>query len=147
MVHEANLWIQDICTEMDVSARQRAYHALRGVLFTLRDRLPVNEVLDLAAQFPTLIRGIFFEGYSVHGRPRKYGRDEFLFHVANELNMVGGLDDPEETVRAVLRVINAHISEGEVKHLRDLLPAHLKDFWPLAGERYREVEEPVEIAP
>lgn len=43
--------------------RQMAYHALRGVLFTLRDRLTVEEAAHFASQLPLLIRGIFYEGY------------------------------------------------------------------------------------
>ena len=43
--------------------RQQSYAALRAVLHALRDRLPVQESADLAAQLPVLIRGIYYEGW------------------------------------------------------------------------------------
>ncbi|MFA9459568.1 DUF2267 domain-containing protein [Thiohalorhabdus methylotrophus] len=44
---------------MGLEDRQVAYHALRGVLYPVRDRLEVNEAFDLAAQLPMLVRGIY----------------------------------------------------------------------------------------
>ena len=52
--------------------RQDAYRAVRGVLHTLRDRLPVEESAQLAAQLPTLLRGVFYEGAGARsGCPRR----------------------------------------------------------------------------
>lgn len=60
-VHEMNSWLKEISTEMEHPDRQIAYHALRGVLFALRDRLTVEEAVDLASQMPALVRGVYFE--------------------------------------------------------------------------------------
>jgi uncharacterized protein (DUF2267 family) len=142
MVHEANLWIADICSEMGYEDRQVAYHALRGVLFALRDRLPMNEVFNLAAQLPTLIRGIFFEGYR-GGGPIKYNRDQFVELVNEELRMGGGTE-PQMAIRAVLMVLSSHVSEGEVAHIREVLPADIRALWPeeqMARSSVREMQE------
>ena len=37
------------------------YKALRAVLQTLRDQLPVNEAVHFASQLPLLLRGLLFE--------------------------------------------------------------------------------------
>lgn len=128
MVHEANAWMAEICEEMGYEDRQVAYHALRGVLFALRDRLPVNEVFDLAAQLPTLIRGIFFEGYRGDG-PVKYNRDQFILAVNEELQTGGGMD-PLMAIRAMLTVLNNRISPGELSHVREVLPGDIRSLWP-----------------
>jgi len=127
-VQETNQWLQEIMTDFHPD-RQMAYHALRGVLHTLRDRLPVGEVMDFAAQLPTLIRGIFFEGYNVDNKPVKYSREEFLHRVFEELEMAGG-GDPEDATRAVFRVLHDRISWGEVRHIRYALPQEFSDLWP-----------------
>ncbi len=147
MVQEANLWIADLCTEMGCEDRQVAYHVLRGVLFALRDRLPTVEVFDLAAQLPTLIRGIFFEGYRGAG-PVKYNRNQFIEVVNEELQMAGGAD-AETAIRAMFNVLAEHISEGEVLHIREVLPGDIRSMWPMErkveaavhGERRTREEE------
>lgn len=128
-VQETNTWLSDISKEMNHPDRQMAYHALRGVLFTLRDRLPVAEAMHLAAQLPTLIRGFYFEGYKVAGKPVKYDRDAFLQRVNQELQQAGGAN-PEEATHAVLDVLTRNIDEGEIRHLLELLPKDVLALWP-----------------
>lgn len=128
-VHETNSWLGAISEEMSHPDRQMAYHALRGVLFTLRDRLPVEEALHLAAQLPTLIRGFYFEGYKVAGKPVKHDREAFLQHVSEELQQAGGAN-PEKATHAVLGVLARNIDAGEARHLREMLPKDLLALWP-----------------
>src|SRR5215207_818759 len=62
-VEKANIWINDVAAELGTTARHEAYRALRAFLHALRDRLPIAEAVQLSAQFPLLIRGIYFEGW------------------------------------------------------------------------------------
>jgi len=57
-IHETNTWLRDISEILGDPRPNIAYHALRGTLFALRDRLPPVEVFDLSAQLPVLIRGL-----------------------------------------------------------------------------------------
>lgn len=127
-IQETNVWLHDIERELHDTRRQMAYHALRGVLFALRDRLIVTEVFDLSAQLPMLIRGILFEGYKPTGKPEKYHREEFLARVSKELQQAGG-GNPEAAARAVFRVLQQHVSAGEVEKLRHALPRDLRTLW------------------
>ena len=44
--HEANEWLNALARELGTDDKQEAYHALRGVLFAIRDRiLPEEAVL------------------------------------------------------------------------------------------------------
>ena len=128
-VHETNTWLQEVQDAINYPDRQMAYHALRGVLFTLRDRLVLEEAVHLAMQLPVLIRGVYFEGYQPGSKPETFGRDEFVARVAHELDQAGGAD-PEAAVRGVFEVLDRHISEGEAQQVVDMLPDDMKTFWP-----------------
>lgn len=129
-----NIWLDDIMRETGWNDRQRAYHALRAVLHTLRDRLPVVDAACLAAQFPMLIRGIFFEGWKPGQVPvDERSRDEFLMHVTDAFLFVVDADS-RQIATAVLRVLTKHISAGEVEKARRCLPEQVRDLWPTAVE-------------
>lgn len=129
-VHVTSTWLKRIAEEMGRDDKQVAYHALRGVLFAMRDRLPAEEVMDLSAQLPVMIRGVFFEGYNLAGKPETYrSRDEFLERVARELEVVDE-SDPERATRAVLSLLNRKITEGEIEDVRHMLPSSIRSLWP-----------------
>ena len=128
-LHETNAWLAEIAHELGRPDRQVAYHALRGVLHALRDRLPVGEVFDLAAQLPMLVRGLFFEGYHPSGKPEKLGRTAFLDRVHEALQPAGGAN-AHAAVLAVLTVLGRHVSTGEIMQVRAVLPEELRAFWP-----------------
>ena len=54
-------WLRDIRQLLEWESDQRAYLALRAVLHTLRDRLPVVEAVHLGSQLPMLVRGFYYE--------------------------------------------------------------------------------------
>jgi uncharacterized protein (DUF2267 family) len=128
-IQETNTWLNEIIEHMGNPDKQLAYHALRGVLFALRDRLTVDEAFNLAAQLPMLVRGLFFEGYKAAGRPQKYHAEEFLARVEQELQ-VAGRANPERATRAVLSVLQAHIAQGEIEDIIDGLPKDIRRLWP-----------------
>lgn len=125
-----NIWLGDIMTELAWQDRQKAYKALRTVLQTLRDRLPVNEAAHLAAQLPLLIRGIYYEGWSPSKTPvNERTQAEFLSHVSaafsNDLEA-----DPRLITTAVFEVLTRHVDPAEAAKIQNVLPAPLRDFWP-----------------
>ena len=127
-IHETNTWLHDISEALGDPRSSVAYHALRGTLFALRDRLPPAEVFDLSAQLPLLIRGVFFEGYRPHGKPEKYHRDAFLERVQAELDRAGGAN-VTAAVRAVFRVLEQHVGAGEIEDVREALPRDIRALW------------------
>ncbi|MFO7973566.1 MAG: DUF2267 domain-containing protein [Candidatus Hydrogenedentota bacterium] len=125
-----NTWLREIEEEIHLEDHQQSYHALRGVLLTLRDRLPVDEALDLAAELPMLIRGVYFDGYKAANKPRKYDADEFLRHVQEELEPGGVTNSPSDVTRAVFGVLARRISEGEAQQVYNALPRDIQKLWP-----------------
>lgn len=128
-VHKTNSWLNEIMTELDSDDRHEAYHALRAVLHALRDRLTVQEAVQFAAQLPMLVRGFYFDGWTPVGKPLKWHKDEFLQHVREGFRR----DDdhnPEHVAHAVFKVVAAHVSEGEVRNVKDILPKDIRALWP-----------------
>jgi len=129
-IHATNTWLSAIADEIGREDAQVAYHALRGTLFATRDRLPVTEAMDLAAQLPTLIRGVYFESYKTTDKPQSHrDRDTFLGRVQDELEVTNGAN-PEVAARAVFTVMNNHISAGEIEDVRQMLPDAVRALWP-----------------
>ena len=129
-IQKTNVWLNDLERQAGFPNRRAAYQALRATLHALRDRLILDEVAQLAAQLPMLIRGLYYEGWDPTGKPlRLRHRDEFLERIAEELR---GTDrtDPELAARGVFAVLAHRISEGEMEDVRQLLPAKLQDLWP-----------------
>ncbi|GAA5336519.1 MULTISPECIES: DUF2267 domain-containing protein [Thermus] len=131
-LHKTHTWLKAIMEELGTEDRHRAYMALRAVLHALRDRLPVEEVAQLGAQLPMLIRGIYYEGWDPTGKPLKERHKEaFLAHVARELKTPSGpAVDPERAVKAVFKVLGQRVAEGEIADVRQLLPKELRGLWP-----------------
>lgn len=130
-IHATSNWLSDIADELGQPDAQVAYHALRGVLFALRDRLTVEEAMNLAAQLPTLVRGVYFEGYKASGKPLTYrDRATFLQRVNEELQASPSGANPEEATRAVFAVLNQHVSAGEIEDVRRMLPKKIRSLWP-----------------
>jgi len=125
-VEKAHLWLNEIAEELGGEDRQYAYRALRGVLHTLRDRLTVAAAAQLAAQLPTLIRGIYYEDWKPDRTPLSiHDVDTFLAHVAEEARFAGETE-ASVAVEAVTRVLRRHVSEGEIDDVLAVLPDKLK---------------------
>jgi uncharacterized protein (DUF2267 family) len=80
-----NLWLKDLMRRLGTEDRHLAYLALRTTLHALRDRLAVDEAAHLGAQFPMLVRGLYYEGWHPAGKPAKErSREAFLAHIRAE---------------------------------------------------------------
>ena len=104
--------------------------AAAGVLHALRDWLPQKEMTDLAAQLPVLIRGIYFEGWKpldTHVWDRK--KDDFIARVQHAFSD-DVLNDPEAAVMAVFRLLDRHVSQGEIEEVRNSMKKPLRELWP-----------------
>lgn len=128
-IHQTNEWIKDVMNEMNTQDRNEAYLALNSTLHALRDRLVVDEAVDLGAQLPMLIRGLYYEGYDPSGKPVKARhKDEFLALMKRDLARTPGID-PEKAARCVFSVLEKRISKGEIQNVKNMLPEDVKEIW------------------
>jgi uncharacterized protein (DUF2267 family) len=121
-VEKTHIWLNEIAEELGGEDRPYAYRALRSVLHALRDRLPVDVAAKLAAQMPTLIRGIYYEDWDPSRTPLPiHDVGAFLDRVAHEGHMAGETE-ASLAVTAVARILRRHLSGGEIDQVLAVLP-------------------------
>jgi uncharacterized protein (DUF2267 family) len=125
-----NTWLHQIMDEMGWLDRHQAYYALRTVLHALRDRLPAEQAAALGAQLPMLIRGFYYEGWHPGGTPVRERKKAGFLELIAQAYPKRLEADPERLVEAIFRVLAEHLSEGEVEHVKQLLPAEIRRLWP-----------------
>jgi uncharacterized protein (DUF2267 family) len=124
-----NIWLDEIMAELGPD-RQLAWHVLGAVLRGLRDRLPLPLAAHLGSQLPILIRGTYYDQWSPRDKPLALrSREEFLDHVGQGLWNTRPVN-VHEAVQAVFRTISNHVTEGQVRKVRDSLPTDLATLWP-----------------
>ncbi len=130
-VQKSLLWLEELGRELRVD-RHGAYRALRAVLHVFRDRLSPTEAVDLAAQMPMLVRGLYFEGWTAGGKPDKVkDADVIVELVRGELGHQATAGEARAAIDAVLRLLVRHLSAGELDDVRHGLPRHVRNLWPI----------------
>jgi uncharacterized protein (DUF2267 family) len=129
-LQQTNTWLKELMELMAWDDRQRAYLALRLTLHALRDRLSVESAVHLGAQLPMLVRGFYYEGWHPAGKPLKgRAKEAFLAPIREGLSGDPAID-PEQVARAVFRLIDTHLSAGEVDNIKHVLPKAVRELWP-----------------
>jgi uncharacterized protein (DUF2267 family) len=101
-----------------------AYHVLAAGLHALRDRLTAEEAARLAQDLPTLVRGIYFDGWRPAETPV---RDPSLaaWLVTLEGRLLAADADtvpPRAAAEAVFALLKAHLSDRATRRLAARLP-------------------------
>lgn len=126
---QAQQWVNELAGGLNWDEK-RSYHLLRCVLQAFRDWLPQQEMADLSAQLPVLIRGIYFEGWKPLEAPVwDRSKEEFIARIQGAFS--DDLpNDPEAAVTAVFRLLDRHVSPGEIEDVRNSMKKTLRDLWP-----------------
>ncbi len=130
-VDKTNRLLHDIEREFGwpKTRRNRSYAALRAVLHALRDRLPVDESAQLAAQLPMLVRGIYYDGWDPSRVPVKMHRAEFEARVRQEcpFEVEGGT---ERLITVVLDALKRFGTAAEWADVKANMPKQLAAAMP-----------------
>lgn len=130
-VQQTNLWLKRLMAEHHFKTRHDAYSALRAVLHALRDRLTPEQAVHFGAQLPLLVRGIYYEGWHLAGKPTDEKQvDEFLERVAAQ----PPLQFPRDalgTAQAVFDFVFDELDPGEAAKIINSLPVPLRSLWPI----------------
>lgn len=134
-VQEANIWLKAIAEQLHFDDRRHAYSALRATLHALRDRLTPESAVHFGAQLPMVVRGLYFEGWRIAGKPTDdHTVNEFSDHVASELPP-GFEMDAVTVARGVFEVIFKELDPGEVAKIIEQLPVPLRGLLPQIARR------------
>jgi uncharacterized protein (DUF2267 family) len=131
-IHRTNSWLKELMQELNWSDYKRTYLAFRCVLHTLRDHLPVNDAVYFGEQLPMLIRGFYFEGWEPAGKPLPLrSRNDFMVVLTANLDRLGNTAAaPEVVARAVFRLLDRKVTDGEIEDVHHLVPGAVMDLWP-----------------
>ena len=129
-VHLTHEWINELAERLDWSSKRSTLRLLRVTLHHIRDHLLIDELAQMSAQLPVMVRGFMFEGWVPKQTPIKErsAKDfiSFIMHKMGDTVEYRGPDD----IKCVFDLLNARLSRGEVEDIRANMPAALRDLWP-----------------
>lgn len=128
-VQKAREWVHDLARELGrPDDAQYAFRVLRAFLHVLRDRLPVVESVQLSAQLPELLRGVYFEGWRPSATPHPYhDLDTFLQRISHAA-LLAGETEAAYAGEAAVRVLARHVGVHETGKVRLVLPRDIAAF-------------------
>jgi uncharacterized protein (DUF2267 family) len=125
-----NGWLNEVMEELGMEDRHRAFQAMRAVLHAIRDRLTVAETADLGAQLPMMLRGMYYEGWNPAVVPNKVRRrEDFLSSIRATFRDHPEIS-PEGVVWAVFKVLERHVSWGDIQDVKQMLPENIRVLCP-----------------
>jgi len=129
-VPAAENWIGALMDRLAWHDRQKGFIALMATLHALRDYLPADEAIFLGAQLPPLLRGFYYEGWHLAGRPLSIeNRSEFVERIQDGVHRDPGID-VEHVARAVLALLAERLPAGELEDIKAVTPRLLRALWP-----------------
>lgn len=121
-------WLDRVAFEIGDSDRHLALAALRGVFHALRDHLSVEQSAHLTAQFPTYVRGIYFEQWHPDAPQPARDLETFLLRIDQYLSAYEDRCSAEDAARSVFAVLEESLSGGGEK-IKATLPKAIRHLW------------------
>lgn len=135
-VQSVQTWLNELCERGECSDTSEAVAVLRCVLHQLRDRLTLQEAVDLSAQLPLIVRGMFFEGWRPHKPQSKaHSRQDFFDELT--ARQFPNAVPVERAVRDVFALLARHCDPGEIADVIEQLPHDIKLLWPESARSFR----------
>lgn len=132
-IQRAHEWLHDIGRGLGFDNEHAAHAALRATLHAMRDRLPVELVAHFGAGLPTMIRGIYYDGWHPSAaRLREAHAEDFAEAMRRELHGHRELQNVEQVALAVMGVIHERLEPGQINHIVEALPKQVRNLWHVA---------------
>ena len=136
-VQQTQEWLKELRDNADLADESEALSVLRSILHQLRDRLTPEEAIELGAQLPIIVRGIYYEGWRPSRTPEKVRtQQKFIDEVM--IKLLPRRVATEAVVRDVFAGIAHHCDPGEIADVIDQLPADIKELWPVTARTFRQ---------
>jgi uncharacterized protein (DUF2267 family) len=128
-VQDINAWLNELDGRVGWDDRSRSYRLLRAVLHEVRDHLTPDEAAQLGAQLPTMIRGIYYEGWNPSKTPvKERSRDGFVARVQKAF-AADPMGDADIAIRSVFWLLDRHVSEGEMNDVRQSFTLRIRELF------------------
>lgn len=136
-VQRTQEWLKELRDNAELDDEAVALSVLRAVLHQLRDRLTPEEAIEFGAQLPTIIRGIYYEGWQPSRTPERIRtKEKFLDEVL--MKLLPRPIAPEGAVKDVFALITHHCDPGEISQVIGQLPADIKKLWPEQARTFQQ---------
>lgn len=134
-VQQINVWLKKLVAEHHLPERQHALSGLRAVLHALRDRLTGDQAVHFGAELPTMVRGIYYEGWHLASNPSNERQlQPFLDRVQKQLPPKYPRD-AKGTTEAVFALLADELDRGLIVKVVGELPEPLRVLWPESVRR------------
>ena len=114
---------------------QTTARILRAVLHTFRDRITISESLDVLAQLPMFLKGIYVEQWKYRETPLKLrSLEEFKDAVKAEQAQLGEQEfqwkEPtEEIIKTTFLSLKKYLTEGQAQHVLGQMPKEIQEIF------------------
>lgn len=140
---KANEFIKEIAEELE-TPEDTAYadRLVKSVINVLREMILPEESLHMVASLPMYIQGHLLDGWKMSWDTKRIETREEFFNELREKyprttgRPLGDYQSARKDVKAVLRVLQRYVPEGEVQHLKTQLPQPIALLWE--EEEYEE---------
>jgi len=124
-------WLSEIQEELGWTDREKVYKATKAVLHGIRDRSPIEEVINFTANLPVVMKGMLFDGYNLSGKPIKIKSiGEFYDYIQTQYGGgQGNTINADDACRGVINIISDKVGEGEMRKLTANMPVELRPLF------------------
>jgi uncharacterized protein (DUF2267 family) len=123
---DASHWVDVVMSELRTGHRRSAYAALRATLHALRDSLDREHAVRLGEELPTLIRGLYYEGWAAgNGPPHILQSADFLDAMRHALRGHEELSDSVTSVQATFAALGKLLPQHELDDIVRCLPSEI----------------------
>jgi uncharacterized protein (DUF2267 family) len=133
---KGNEFLNKLATRLgDVENRDRAGRVLRCVLRALRNRVTIEESLQLLSQLPMVIKALYVDGWKIHHEfTRIKTMEDFSEEVLKEdghsaWRDFSSIEEATDAIEAVMKTLADYVSAGELHDVINLMPKEIKQHF------------------
>lgn len=136
LAQEAHNYINNLAEELGHPEEQnRVLIIWRSVMHTVRDRIHMEEALQIVASLPIIFKGIFVDGWKYSDKPRlEYSRIEEMKEEVKRLQAENGEEDfpwflsTEKIILITLNSFCSFLDREQLEQIADQLPLEIKEY-------------------
>ena len=132
---KGNKFLKDLSKELGYPEDiNRAGRVLKTILHALRNQLTTEESVQLLAQLPLFLKGIYVENWTLHKNAKKPKNFDELYHEIRKIDKLAALydfktdDDIDNAIAVVFMSLRKYVSLGELEDIKAILQKDLKSM-------------------
>ena len=130
-LEKTHQFINDVAQEINLEDKHLSFVGIKAVLHSLRDRIPLEEAVQLGAQFPVMLAGFYYQGWKPAATPTKERSvGTFVAKVEQNLVIANYPVETKKLISGVFAVLSQWVTAGEIIDVANMLPKDIQEeFW------------------